>query len=91
MPSPSCCRETVNVPAASLSGRDSPGAAPRAVPLPNLLPRPAPRSAVVNSTAITDNGGFDALSGWSTDMLTKDRARQQLNPLVEIPCEDARR
>ena len=67
---------TVNVPAASLSIGTPPGAAPDGS-LPAILASKASTTQlVVNGTAITDNGGFDALSGsWSTDTLTKDRAQ----------------
>ena len=66
----------VNVPAASLSIGTPPGAAPDGS-LPAILASKASTTQlVVNGTAITDNGGFDALSGsWSTDTLTKDRAQ----------------
>ena len=65
---------TVNVPAASLSIGTPPGAAPDGS-LPAILASKASTTQlVVNGTAITDNGGFDTLSGsWSTDKLTKDR------------------
>ena len=66
----------VNVPAASLSIGTPPGAAPDGS-LPAILASKASTTQlVVNGTAITDNGGFDALSGsWSTNTLTKDRAQ----------------
>ena len=66
----------VNVPAASLSIGTPPGAAPDGS-LPAILASKASTTQLVgNGTAITDNGGFDALSGsWSTDTLTKDRAQ----------------
>lgn len=65
---------TVNVPAASLSVSDPPGSSASGTFAAVLATKASTTQLVVNGAAITDNGGFDALSGtWSTDKLTKDR------------------
>lgn len=65
---------TVNVPTASLSISDPPGSSASGTFAAVLATKASTKQVVVNGTAITDNGGFDALSGsWSTDRLTKDR------------------
>ena len=68
---------TVNVPAASLSIGDPPSSSASGTLAAVLATKASTTQLVVNGTAITDNGGFDALSGtWSTDKLTT--GRQQL-------------
>ena len=65
---------TVNIPAASLSVGDPQGSSASGTFAAVLAAKASTKQLVVNGTAITDNGGFDALSGsWSTDKLTKDR------------------
>ena len=65
---------TVNIPAAALSVGDPPGSSASGTFAAVLAAKASTKQVVVNGTAITDNGGFDALSGsWSTDKLTKDR------------------
>ena len=65
---------TVNIPVASLSVGDPQGSSASGTFAAVLAAKASTRQLVVNGTAITDNGGFDALSGsWSTDKLTKDR------------------
>ena len=65
---------TVNIPAASLSVGDPPGSSASGTFAAVLAAKASTTQLVVDGTAITDNGGFDALSGsWSTDKLTKDR------------------
>lgn len=65
---------TVNIPVASLSVGDPQGSSASGTFAAVLATKASTRQLVVNGTAITDNGGFDALSGsWSTDKLTKDR------------------
>ena len=65
---------TVNVPTASLSVSDPPGSSANGTFAAVLATKASTTQLVVNGAAITDNGGFDALSGnWSTDKLTKDR------------------
>ena len=65
---------TVNIPAAALSVGDPPGSSASGTFAAVLAAKASTKQVVVNGTAITDNGGFDTLSGsWSTDKLTKDR------------------
>lgn len=67
----------VNVPTASLSVGSSPGSSASGTFAAVLATKASTTQLVVNGTAITDNGGFDALSGsWSTEQLTT--GRQQL-------------
>jgi len=65
---------TINIPVAALSVGDPQGSSASGTFAAVLAAKASTRQLVVNGTAITDNGGFDALSGsWSTDKLTKDR------------------
>ena len=65
---------TINVPTASLSVGDPPGSSASGTFAAVLAAKARTTQLIVNGTAITDNGGFDALSdSWSTDKLTKDR------------------
>ena len=65
---------TVNVPAASLSVDDPPSSSASGTFAAVVATKASTKQLVVNGAAITDNGGFDALSGsWSTDKLAKDR------------------
>lgn len=65
---------TVNVPTTSLSVGDPPGSSVSGTFAAVLAAKASTTQLIVNGAAITDNGGFDALSdSWSTDKLTKDR------------------
>lgn len=67
---------TVNVPTASLFVGEPSGSSTNGTFAAIVASKASTTQLVVNGTAITDNGGFDALSGsWSTDTLTKDRAQ----------------
>ena len=67
---------TVDVPTTSLFVGDPPGSSTSSTFAVVLAAKASTAQLVVNGTAITDNGGFDALYGsWSTDKLTKDRAQ----------------
>ena len=67
---------TVNVPTASLFVGEPSGSSTDGTFAAVVASKASTTQLVVNGTAITDNGGFDALSGsWSTDTLTKDRAQ----------------
>ncbi|WP_050792950.1 hypothetical protein [Actinomyces sp. oral taxon 170] len=65
---------TVNVPTAALSVSNPQGSSSKNTLAALLATKASTTQLVVNGTAITDNGGFDALSGsWSTDQLTAGR------------------
>jgi hypothetical protein len=65
---------SINVPTASLAVDSPSGKDPNGTFLTILASKAATTQLVVNGTAITDNGGFDALSGsWSTAQLTAGR------------------
>ena len=65
---------TVNVPTASLSVSNPQGSSANGTFASVLATKASTTQLVVNGTAITDNGGFDALSGtWSTDKLKEGR------------------
>lgn len=67
---------TINVPTASLFVGEPSGSSAGGTFAAVVASKASTTQLVVNGTAITDNGGFDALSGsWSTDTLTKDRAQ----------------
>ena len=65
---------TVNVPTASLSVSNPQGSSANGTFASVLATKASTTQLVVNGTAITDNGGFDALSGtWSADKLKEGR------------------
>ena len=68
---------TVTLPTTSLSVSSPPGSSASGTFAAVLATKASTTQVVVDGTAVTDNGGFDALSGnWSTEQLTT--GRQQL-------------